>query len=691
MTTMLEHALKYAADGLAVFPLVPRTKRPATAHGKDDATTDADQIRAWWTATPDANIAARPPAGVVVLDVDPRHGGTLDALGDLPTTYRARTGGGGWHVWYWLPEDCSDRVRGKLDGAEGIDVKSSSGYLVMPPSVHPDGGRYVLEDDTEPADLPAHLLDRVVRRPVVRERPTTRPRIDGDERGGRYWAAALTAELDAVAGAPEGSRNDTLNRAAYNLGTLVNAAGADPNDVADQLATAARGIGLDDHEAAATIRSGLTAGMDQPRDIPDPSGSTGSTSLSGSSGMGTGTDRSGSTGSTSSSGSPEGVRVDRTEPVLDEVRDWLARFVRTTSPGDLDILALWAVHTHFMGQLYTTPRLLLDSPMPEAGKTTVVEHFSRLCFSPVQAAALSSAALLARLVRTEPRTLLIDEADRNLDPKRDNAADLLSVINTGYKRGGTRPVLVAPVKGGDWVAEEMSTYSPVLMAGISPNLPDDTRSRCIRVVLMRDHDDTVEESDWEAIEDDAHHLAARIAAWAEVVADEVATTRPPLPAGIKGRARERWSPLKRIATVAGGRWPATVDELATTEAEELKTEREEGHVQKRPALALIDHIAEVWKPWETFVGSEDLVRRLIIAHPEVWGADSSYGRALTVQRMGRMLSSAYKVHTTRQPTDDRTRGYTARSLDAATSGLGLPPLGEPDEPVEAAEPDGTTA
>ncbi|MDZ4234630.1 MAG: hypothetical protein U1C73_12950, partial [Dietzia sp.] len=123
----------------------------------------------------------------------------------------------------------------------------------------------------------------------------------------------------------------------------------------------------------------------------------------------------------------------------------------------------------------------------------------------------------------------------------------------------------------------------------------------------------------------------------------------------------------------------------------LKTEREEGHMQKRPSLVLIDHISEVWKPWETFVGSEDLVRRLTFAHPEMWGADSPYGRPLTVQRMGRMLSDAYKVHTTRQATDDRTRGYTARSLDSATSGLGLPPLGEPDGPDELAEPDGMTA
>ncbi|MDZ4234793.1 MAG: bifunctional DNA primase/polymerase, partial [Dietzia sp.] len=548
---MLEHALAYAADGLAVFPLVPRTKRPATAHGKDDATIDPATIRAWWTATPDANIAARPPEGVVVLDVDPRNGGTLESLGELPTTYRARTGGGGWHVWCWLPEGCEDRVRGKLDGAEGIDVKTSAGYLVMPPSVHPDGGRYILEDDTEPAELPAHLLERITRRPVARQPVTVAPRTNADDRGGRYWSKALTAELEAVAGAPEGARNDTLNTAAFNLGTLIVAAGVDPNGVRDQLAEVARGIGLDDHEADATIRSGLTAGMDSPRGIPDPSGSSGLTGSSGSSGRGTDPNPSGSTGLPVP---PPGYR---TEPVLDEVRDWLARYVRTTSPGDLDILALWCVHTHFVGVLYTTPRLLLDSPMPEAGKTTVVEHFNRLCFSPVQATAISSPALLARLIRTDPRTILIDEADRNLDPKREGVGDLLAVINSGYKRGGTRPVLV-PVKGGGWEAEEMSTYSPVLMAGISPNLPDDTRSRCIRVVLMRDHDDTVEESDWEALDPQADQLATRIAGWAAVVSDEVASSRPPLPDGIKGRARERWSPLMRIATVAGGRWPATV-------------------------------------------------------------------------------------------------------------------------------------
>ena len=40
-----------------------------TPHGFLDATTDAGQIEAWWTARPDANIGM-PTAGLLVVDVD---------------------------------------------------------------------------------------------------------------------------------------------------------------------------------------------------------------------------------------------------------------------------------------------------------------------------------------------------------------------------------------------------------------------------------------------------------------------------------------------------------------------------------------------------------------------------------------------------------------------------------------------
>jgi len=116
----------------------------------------------------------------------------------------------------------------------------------------------------------------------------------------------------------------------------------------------------------------------------------------------------------------------------------------------------------------------------------------------------------------------------------------------------------------------MTTFAPVAMAGNSPNLPDDTQSRCIRVLLLPDIEGRVEESDWELLDEPARELGARLAQWADSVRDKVRGDRPPLPDIVKGRARERWSPLKRVAAAAGGRWPGVVDELVSCARNPLK-------------------------------------------------------------------------------------------------------------------------
>jgi hypothetical protein len=64
-----------------------------------------------------------------------------------------------------------------------------------------------------------------------------------------------------------GSRNDTLNRAAFALGRLVGAGLLDPALVTNELAAAARWAGLGRAETSRTIRSGLTAGRRSPVDI----------------------------------------------------------------------------------------------------------------------------------------------------------------------------------------------------------------------------------------------------------------------------------------------------------------------------------------------------------------------------------------------------------------------------------------
>lgn len=156
-------AVEYALHGWAVFPL--RGKVPAIRGGRGylDATTNLEQVIAWWGGQyPGANIGIRPPEPVVILDVD-EHGkdsgtATMKALtgehGRLPETMTVQTGGGGWHLYFKHPG-------GKITAERlpGVDLKSHSGYVVAPPSVHPSGNLYqrVGRQDVI-ADMPGWLV-----------------------------------------------------------------------------------------------------------------------------------------------------------------------------------------------------------------------------------------------------------------------------------------------------------------------------------------------------------------------------------------------------------------------------------------------------------------------------------------------------------------------------------------------------
>src|SRR5262245_11531725 len=140
---MLSTALALAAKGLAVFPCRARTKKPACPHGCLDATHDAATIESWWRGDPNYNvaIATGAPSGVFVIDVDGDDGEAalrkLEAEhGMLPPTVEVITARGR-HLYFKMPAHpvpCSvDKI------APGIDVRGDGGYVLAPPSVHPDG------------------------------------------------------------------------------------------------------------------------------------------------------------------------------------------------------------------------------------------------------------------------------------------------------------------------------------------------------------------------------------------------------------------------------------------------------------------------------------------------------------------------------------------------------------------------
>jgi Protein of unknown function (DUF3631) len=388
---------------------------------------------------------------------------------------------------------------------------------------------------------------------------------------------------------------------------------------------------------------------------------------------------------TTGSAASAGLSGLATGVVVDRIRNWLALFICPMNPSDLDLLALWITHTHLVNETYTTPRLLIESPVPESGKTTVLEHIARLAADPMQMSSVSSPAMITRVLEHRTRTLLIDEADRSLSPDKPGVDELIAVLNSGYKKGATRPVLV-PAKGGGWDVAEMPTYAPVAMAGNQPKLPDDTMSRVIRVLIMPDHLDTVEDSDWELIEDDAAALQEELQAWARTVSDRVRTHRPELPEGAKARIKERWLPLKRVAVAAGGRWPEVVNQLVLLDLERMRLDREEGIINEKPHVLLLRNIAEVWPAGESFLTTDDIISMLSAKFPSAWGRSERYPKGLTAQRMGRMLVKNFGVYSDR-PDTNGPRGYLTSSFNRALQSVRLLPIPEPDKPAQPAEPD----
>lgn len=241
---MMEHALAYASAGIPVLPLLPRQKEPACAHGKDDATTDREQIVRWWSKRPECNIGIRPPCDLVVLDVDTQHGGPrsmadlFDRYGPLPATWMARTGQGGQHIWL----RASGPYRGKL--AAGVDIKTNTGYLVAAPSIHPNGNRYEWLNANPIAYAPAWLWPLI--QPPPPRRGVGAARI-GNGGGGL---------VSAVRNAPEGNRNRVLYWAllrSMEEGTY--------DQLRDDIAAAAIANGLTQIEVRNTLKSAQERGF----------------------------------------------------------------------------------------------------------------------------------------------------------------------------------------------------------------------------------------------------------------------------------------------------------------------------------------------------------------------------------------------------------------------------------------------
>ena len=161
--SMKEWALYYASLGLAVFPIKPHGKAPLTEHGCKDATWEETQIERWWARWPSAGIGiatGEASGGLLVIDLDVDEDKGIDGReslrrwemvhGPLPgNTWLSITGRGGYHYFYRVNRETKNRA----GLYEGVDVRGDGGYIVAPPSIHPNGRAYEWEQGPEDGPL----------------------------------------------------------------------------------------------------------------------------------------------------------------------------------------------------------------------------------------------------------------------------------------------------------------------------------------------------------------------------------------------------------------------------------------------------------------------------------------------------------------------------------------------------------
>jgi Bifunctional DNA primase/polymerase, N-terminal/Primase C terminal 1 (PriCT-1) len=209
MTNLRQAALDYNAMGWPIFRLQPQGKTPiGGTRGRDDATTDTILINRWWTELPTLNIglATGAESRIFVLDADPKKGGDkslqqlLSEHGPLPRTRIAITGSLGTHHYFLMRGD----VRNSASLiAPGIDIRGNGGYVVLPPSEHPDFTpprfyHWAPDSADEIAEAPEWLLKLIAEKQPVDS--------NGKRKGKplEEWHRTLTSPI------VDGTRNETI-------------------------------------------------------------------------------------------------------------------------------------------------------------------------------------------------------------------------------------------------------------------------------------------------------------------------------------------------------------------------------------------------------------------------------------------------------------------------------------------------
>ena len=255
------------------------------------------------------------------------------------------------------------------------------------------------------------------------------------------------------------------------------------------------------------------------------------------------------------------------QDLLDEVVLTTKKYLVMTDTQH-DALALWVAGSHAHRSFDTFPRLSVQAPEKESGKSRVLEVISNFVPNPLMTADFSVSSM-ARSIDTD-KTMLLDEVDAIFKSNSDENRDKKAIINAGFRANGT--FLRNTGSGGmDITPKEFNVYSPVALAGIG-GLPDTIESRSIIIHMKRKRDsDKVTRFFFKQAEKETKILRKDLELWAVNSSEDLTYARPEMPSEyISDRAEEMWEPIVAIGDMANEDW----GKRARTCAVELSAQEE---------------------------------------------------------------------------------------------------------------------
>lgn len=246
--------------------------------------------------------------------------------------------------------------------------------------------------------------------------------------------------------------------------------------------------------------------------------------------------------------------------LFQDILGMLRRYIWLPNPVDLEVVAVWIMMT-YVYRLFGALGYLHLHGVRESGKSNLGSLIEELAHNAKQSAAQSQSVLF-RSVEANCRTMVIDEAEKLMNPKPGtDEHQMMLIANSGYKAGiGVEISEPDPLNKGGWMPVSFDIYGPKVFASIA-ELHYVLASRCIHIPCLRATAEELAEAKIRDLSSNRHKEAPLIAdirdrlhVWAllhfqeihRIYAEELADSEGL--EHLRGREREMWMPLLAIAT-----------------------------------------------------------------------------------------------------------------------------------------------